>query len=644
MPINFQCPKCGRLVRAGSKYVGRTVKCPGCQQPIQVPQSSSEISGEKLAELPCPRCKSLLRLTRKLHGRRVRCNTCHTAIVVSANPWKLSIVESPRVKEPARTQRETGKPPRAAATPPPAGSTAQAVAASPPPLPEADDLEPIVLQPIGPENTPSPSAEPDGLEPIVLQPIDDQPKGRSATASFHTTPRNKRRILIAAFAGGGLLAVILIVAVGYSILFDGGLLRGVTAQKRGPKFTIVNRKTAKPRSPMRQPTPNSTEMISQMPIHSAIQKGESYEKIEQAIRNTHLLSPLNSIDEAGFTPLDLAVKRRDKALIEFLLDKGAWINGGLLSQQTPLHVAAAAGFQDMAEVLLAARGARINAVSGHITPLHAAVSNKRYEMAAFLLQKGADPNVEYYAKPRPLNAAAGMSDKKMVEILLAGGATADPKARSGDYVPPLFDAIESGNKEIVLLLIEKGANVNRQTNFAGRPLSRAVKCDHEEIVSILLSKGATVSAKALFAAKSPRVLDLLLSHGAENINKQQGNGNSLLHLAAAQDDPRLSKQLVTVLLVRGADPNIVENLGRKPRALAEAKGHTRVARLLADAEAGRRPSLDLLKALDTKRHDRSTPGLPLGMIIVTVAVLALSVLIGGTYFLVSVLRREKDHD
>ncbi len=35
--LQFDCPKCGKRLKAGRKIAGRRVKCPGCEQPVRVP-------------------------------------------------------------------------------------------------------------------------------------------------------------------------------------------------------------------------------------------------------------------------------------------------------------------------------------------------------------------------------------------------------------------------------------------------------------------------------------------------------------------------------------------------------------------------------------------------------------------------------
>jgi len=41
MFIEFECPQCQKLLRAGSEHVGKKSKCPNCDKEIVVPEKDS---------------------------------------------------------------------------------------------------------------------------------------------------------------------------------------------------------------------------------------------------------------------------------------------------------------------------------------------------------------------------------------------------------------------------------------------------------------------------------------------------------------------------------------------------------------------------------------------------------------------------
>ncbi len=95
MAINVFYPTCRLLAYAPVSAAGKSIQCPGCKHPIPVPRPpAGEQSGEQPTEIPCPQCQNRLRLIRDLDGQRVRCNHCRAMLLVSAEPWHMSLVGS----------------------------------------------------------------------------------------------------------------------------------------------------------------------------------------------------------------------------------------------------------------------------------------------------------------------------------------------------------------------------------------------------------------------------------------------------------------------------------------------------------------------------------------------------------------------
>lgn len=59
--LEFQCPKCGKRLKAGSKIAGRRVKCPKCAQEVRVPgmQATKPIAEDQWLELDTPAISDL---------------------------------------------------------------------------------------------------------------------------------------------------------------------------------------------------------------------------------------------------------------------------------------------------------------------------------------------------------------------------------------------------------------------------------------------------------------------------------------------------------------------------------------------------------------------------------------------------------
>ena len=132
--------------------------------------------------------------------------------------------------------------------------------------------------------------------------------------------------------------------------------------------------------------------------------------------------------------------------------------GNGASGATPLHFAACGGHIHIMRLLIRA-GADVNARDAlGVTPLIAAVSSPYLEALRLLVASGADPNNDapgYTA----LHIAARDRDVTTVQTLLELGAS--PQPRPGDEFPPLRLAIAFGRTDIVQVLLQAGATMNR---------------------------------------------------------------------------------------------------------------------------------------------------------------------------------------
>lgn len=104
----------------------------------------------------------------------------------------------------------------------------------------------------------------------------------------------------------------------------------------------------------------------------------------------------------------------------------------------------------------------------------------------------------------PLHWAAANGQIKLVEMLLANGASASAPDSWGRT--PLHAGVRY--QDVVALLIDKGADVDAKDSFGNTPLHLAVP--YREVVALLLSKGANVHATNVFG-KTP--LDVCLARG-----------------------------------------------------------------------------------------------------------------------------------
>lgn len=156
---------------------------------------------------------------------------------------------------------------------------------------------------------------------------------------------------------------------------------------------------------------------------------------------------------------------------------------------TPLHLAAANGHRELAEVLLTER-AEVNAKDNNgSTPLHqaAAAVGNHADLVGLLLSHGADVNVKDKFGLTPLHYATLHDNESSAEVLLAHGADVNAKDDEvGDT--PLIIAAGKGYEDVTELLLAKGADVNARDN-RGTPLAWAIHTGHDKIADLLRQQG-----------------------------------------------------------------------------------------------------------------------------------------------------------
>lgn len=249
---------------------------------------------------------------------------------------------------------------------------------------------------------------------------------------------------------------------------------------------------------------------------------------------------LNAVDENEHAPIVRACLAGWIQVTTFLLDHGVNIDGKD-GAWVPLHGAARGGHKRLVELLLE-RGADVNATArgGGWTALHSASNHNRVEVARVLLEHGAKPNVVAHDARRfdapeatPLLLAIEKQEKEMVALLLEKGADAS-LANPDTHKTPLVSALWENQKDVFKLLLDHQAQVDQPAAAGVTPLIFSAKSYRDEAMKALLARKARV--------------DLADETGA-----------TALHYAAATAEP-----LVQVLLAAGASPKAVTKEGLTP--------------------------------------------------------------------------------
>ena len=303
------------------------------------------------------------------------------------------------------------------------------------------------------------------------------------------------------------------------------------------------------------------------------------------------------------TPLSHAVHGNRGEMVVLLLDSGAKPN--IVSfGSTPLHIAVLHNRPDIVALLLDHK-ANVNArtKNGGLTPLDFAVMQRNLTIAQLLVERGAE-----LRNPGPLLMAATSGSIDIARLLLTSGA--DPNARDDDGTTALDIAVHRGNREVAELLVDsgarapaglqddavlkgqkdildvllrKGADVNVRLASGSTLLHDAALKGYDGIVTLLLGRGARVDLRNASGATplhdaalngKATTAAILLDHGAEINARETESGTTALYAAASLG----REDVVALLLDRGADPNILNNRGASPLHAAIEGGYQSIAK------------------------------------------------------------------
>jgi ankyrin repeat protein len=185
-----------------------------------------------------------------------------------------------------------------------------------------------------------------------------------------------------------------------------------------------------------------------------------------------------------------------------------------------------------------------------------------------------------------LPKAAVYGHREVVKLLLEKGADLEAKdPKSGRT--PLSWAASNGHEAVVKLLLEKGAELESKDPGSGRtPLSWAASNGREAVVKLLLEEGADPDSKdplSWAAGKGHEaVVKLFLEKGADLESKGSRSGRTPLSWAAGDGH----EAVVKLLLEEGADPESRgPRSGRTPLSWAAGDGHEAVVKLLLEKRA-----------------------------------------------------------
>lgn len=275
------------------------------------------------------------------------------------------------------------------------------------------------------------------------------------------------------------------------------------------------------------------------------------------------LSTEDEDDEPKWTDIQLASRIGDLVRVTEILSacdsvaqRQEIVNHPLMGYygQTALQAASMRGHHLVAQALIKA-GADINAPGGNN------IYRNAFELACGTGWCRA-------RCPRLLSCSGSLytGNLRLIRLLLEAGAIVDPeKVTRYQGRTPIQAAAESGHEEVVLLLLDLGANINAPASPSSGVTALQAACfqGHVNLVRLLIARGADVNSPpgkfngytalqgACLAGEEDIVRILLDSEADVNAPGSPYHGGTALHAAVSRGNIRL----VNILLSANANPN-----------------------------------------------------------------------------------------
>ncbi|MBN1766117.1 MAG: ankyrin repeat domain-containing protein [Sedimentisphaerales bacterium] len=318
------------------------------------------------------------------------------------------------------------------------------------------------------------------------------------------------------------------------------------------------------------------------------------DEIEKIKKLIELGADIEVKNKNGVTPLMAAARCGEDDTMIYLLQQGADPGAVDNDGNNALHDTVSKEYTSETIRILIEYGIDINQRNNQgETPLFRVFDSGFYEdcrkNAQILLREGADMTIPNDDGDTILHLAVRERSPEIARLAIEYGVEVNTKNKQGntplqELVDPFLGKIKS--MEIIILLVENGANPNDQTHWGWTTLQSAVKRGWPDVVSYFIENGADVNVCStdnrerntpLHVAVNEGFADIvkiLIDHGAD-IDAINTNNQTPLHIAVRMEEI----PIVRLLLEAGARSDIPDNRDRTALDWARNVGNEEILSL-----------------------------------------------------------------